>query len=67
MSIYTCKAKSNPWTLTAFCHIMNVHRINAGTAFAFNKKIDICKQDLYDFGMNFIYLSANPTTTLTGL
>ena len=34
---YTFKAKSNPRTLTAFCCILNVHRINAGTAFAFNK------------------------------
>ena len=67
---YTCKVKSNPRTLTAFCCILNVHRVNPGTALAFNKKIDLCKQDSYDFGMNFafsIYLSANPTTTLTGL
>ena len=36
---YTCKAKSNSWTLTAFCYILNVHRINAGTAFVFNKEL----------------------------
>ena len=57
---YTCKAKSNPWTLTAFCYIFNVHRINAGTAFAFNKKIDLCKQDLYDFGVNFGFSFIHP-------
>ena len=24
--------------------------------FAFNQKIDLCKQDLYDFGMNWAFL-----------
>ena len=52
---YTCEAKSNPCTLTAFCCILNVHRISAGTAFAFSKKIDLYKQDLYDLGMNFVF------------
>ena len=41
--------------LTAFCCILNVYRINATTVFAFNKKIDLCKQDLYDFGMNLAF------------
>ena len=58
--VYTCKAKSNPWTLTALFYILNVHRINAGTAFVFNKKIDICKQDLYDFGINFAFSFIRP-------
>ena len=57
---YTCKAKSNPWTLTAFWYILNVHSINAGTVLAFNKKIDLCKQDLYDFGMNLAFLFIRP-------
>ena len=61
ISAYTCKAKSNPWNLTAFCYILNVHRINATTVIAFSKKIDLCKQYLYDFGMNLAFLFIRPT------
>ena len=64
---YTCKAKSNRWTLTAFSYILDVCRINASTVLAFNIKIDPCKQDSYDFGMNLAFSLIRPQIQLRPL
>ena len=56
----TCKAKSNLWTLTAFSYILDVWRINASTVFAFNKKMDPCKHDSYDLGINLAFSLIRP-------
>ena len=49
---YTCKSKSNRWTLTAFSYILDVCRINASTVLAPNKNVDPQSQDAYQFGID---------------
>ena len=49
---YTCKSKSNRWTLTAFSYILDVCRINASTVLALNKNVDPQSQDAYQFGID---------------
>ena len=67
---FTCKAKSNRWTLTAFAFILDVCRVNASTVLAINKKIDPNHQNSYDFGMDLALSLIRPHVErrpLTGL
>ena len=53
---FTCIPKSISWTLIAFCYMPDVHRINASTVFAFNKKrLIYASKIFYDFGMNLAF------------
>ena len=46
---YTCKVKSNRWTIVAFSYILNNGPINASTILALNKKDDPRKVNSLDF------------------
>ena len=49
---YTCKAKSNRWTLTAFAYMLDVCRVNASTVLALNENANPRNQDSHIFGMD---------------
>jgi len=56
--------------LTAFSYLLDVCRVNAGTALALNKNIDPSKQNSYDFGMKLVFALIRPHINrrpLTGL
>ena len=47
---YTCKVKSNRWTIAAFSYILDNSLINGSTILVLNKKDDPQKVSSLDFG-----------------
>lgn len=47
---FTCKAKSNRWTMVAFYYCLDICRINAATIMAMNEGTDPRKTDSFEFG-----------------
>ncbi|XP_041464562.1 piggyBac transposable element-derived protein 1-like [Lytechinus variegatus] len=47
---YTCKPKSNRWTIVAISFLLDTCRVNASTILALNQRNDPRKVDSFDFG-----------------
>ena len=52
MATFSCKTKSNRWTIAAFAYILDICRVNAATVLAMNRGSDPRKVNSYDFGMD---------------
>ena len=67
---YTCKVKSNRWTIAAFSYILDNSRINASAILALNKKDDPRKVNSLDFGWKLVQNLTTPfieNRSLSGL
>ena len=70
MATFSCKAKSNRWTIAAFAYILDICRVNAATVLAMNRGSDPRKVNSYDFGMDLALRLIRPHVqqrSLTGL
>ena len=70
MASFSCKTKSNRWTIAAFAYILDVCRVNAATVLALNRRSDPRKMNSYDFGMDLALALIRPHVqrrSLTGL
>ena len=52
MATFSCKTKSNRWTIAPFAYILNICRVNAATVLAMNRGSDTHKVNSYNFGMD---------------
>ena len=52
MATFSCKTKSNQWTIAAFAYILDICCVNAATVLAMNRGSDLRKINSYDFGMD---------------
>ena len=48
---YTCKLKSNRWTIVALLNLLDTCRVNVSTVLALNEGKDQRKVDSFDFGL----------------
>ena len=60
---YTCKAKSNRWTLVGFYYVLDICRINASTIMAMNERTDPRKTDSFEFGWSLAEALTRPFIT----
>ena len=70
MATFSCKAKTNRWTIAAFAYIVDIYRVNAATVLAMNYGSDPRKVNSYDFGMDLALRLIRPHVqqrSLTGL
>ena len=70
MATFSCKTKSNRWTIAAFAFFLDLCRVNAATVLAMNRGSNPRKVNFYDFGMDLALRLIRPHVqqrSLTGL
>ena len=70
IATFSCKTKSNRWTIAVFAYFLDICLVNAATVLAMNRGFDPRKVNSYNFGMDLVLRLIPPHVqqlSLTGL